>query len=429
MTSRIPAFIKKLKASDFVRNAVVMSAGSGISQFIPILVIPVLTRIYTPEEIGGLAAFIALFAIFSIVAGGRYEYAVIMPEDDRTGVRLLQIAMTLSILSGAILFVIVSLYGEPISRALGVPFLVPWLWLLPPAITAQGLFMTFSFGLNRAKSYRDISAGKVSQTGSTAIIQILTGLSGWGLAGLVIGKTAGVIISAFWLVARLIKKAPDFFVRERSHDLRSTAAEYSNYPKYNAPHAFTTNVSNNLPVILFVSFFTEAIAGFYAMAIRATLAPVQIISTATGQVLGKRLAEKKHSGDDLHAYVKKVILYFAMLGLVPFGLLFIAGPTFFGFILGSEWAITGVYARIIIPFVFLTFVTQPLSYIPLLFNQQKKAFGIYLVSLVLRMSGIFTGILMDSFYLSLALYSLTGVIVLLYHLYWYLSLCKTSSSG
>lgn len=407
----------------------IMSAGSGISQFIPILAIPILTRIYTPDEIGGLAVFIALFAILSIIAGGRYEYAVIMPDDDRTGIRLLHIAAILSILSGTVLFVITMLFGGSISSALGIPFLAPWLWLLPLAVTGQGLFMTFSFGLNRVKSYQDISAGKISQTGSTAVIQILTGLSGWGLAGLVIGKTVGVIISAFWLIARLAKKAPFFFAREHSHDLRCTALEYSNYPKYNAPHAFITNVSNNLPVILFVSFFTETIAGFYAMAIRASLAPVQIISTATGQVLGKRLAEKKHSGDDLHAYVKKVILYFSLVGLIPFGLLFIAGPTFFGLVLGSEWAITGVYVRIIIPFVFLTFVTQPLSYIPLLFEKQKKAFGIYLFSLVLRMSGIFTGILMDSFYLSLGLYSITGVIVLLYHLYWYLRLCKSPSAG
>jgi len=421
--------LKRFRSSEFIRNSAVMMTGTGIAQIIPVLIIPVLTRLYAPGEIGILAAFVSLFTIFSVIAGGRYEFGIIMPESDRSGRNLLYISGTLSVLSGLILALIVLFFGGQVARAVNAPLLEPWLWLLPVTVTAQGLFMAFSFALNRNKQYRSIATGKITQTGSTAAVQILGGVSGWGVGGLIIGKAVGVIVSAGWLITALLRKAPRFLGRLKPGEWKKTAAEFKSYPKYNAPHALVTSISSNLPVILFITFYSDAIAGFYAMAFRASYAPVQIVSAAVGQVFGKRLADKKHEGANVRAYVLKVLLHFAAIGIVPFGLLFLAGPTVFGFILGADWAVTGDYVRILIPYVYLTFITQPLSYIPLLYERQKQAFILFLFSLLLRVIAIFTGIWLDMFLVSLILYSATGVVVLLYHIYWYLSLCDTGAAG
>jgi len=425
MPARLKTVIEQFRQSDFIRHTMVMVTGTGVAQLLPVLIIPVLTRLYTPDEFGLFATFVSYFTILAIIAGARYEYAIIMPAEDRTASRLFQIAGGLSVLFGLLLFGVVFAFGTAFTDWMGVPSLSIWLWLLPLIVTAQGLFMTFSFGLNRMKAYHRIAQAKVSQSGVTAAIQILGGFWGAGLAGLIIGKVAGVCLSAFWLFASLFSKHPQFFRKESWSDLKKTAAEYKNYPKFNAPHALTNNVSNNIPVILFVTYFTETIAGLYAMAIRACYAPIQIISTAFGQVLGKKLAEIHNKNGDVRAYVKRVIGYLSLLGLIPFTLLFLAGPKVFGFILGSEWAATGDYVRILTPFVYLTFITQPLSYIPLLYDKQQKAMWIYFISLCLRLAGIFTGIWLASFYISLILYSATGVIVMLYIIYWYLAICKS----
>ena len=421
--------LKRFRSSEFIRNSAVMMTGTGIAQIIPVLIIPVLTRLYAPGEIGILAAFISLFTIFSVIAGGRYEFGIIMPESDRSGRNLLYLSGTLSVISGLILAFLVVFFGGPVASAVNAPLLEPWLWLLPVTVTAQGLFMAFSFALNRNKQYRSIAAGKVSQTGTTAVVQTLGGISGWGVGGLIIGKAAGVIISAGWLISAMLRRAPRFLGRVKPDELKKTAAEFISYPKYNAPHALVTSISGNLPVILFITFFTDAIAGFYAMAFRASYAPVQIVSAAVGQVFGKRLAEKKHEGANVRAYVIKVLLHFAAIGIVPFGLLFLAGPAVFGFILGADWTVTGDYVRILIPYVYLTFITQPLSYIPLLYDRQKTAFILFLISVLVRILAIFTGIWLDLFMVSLILYSATGVLILLYHIYWYLSLCDTGATG
>ncbi len=427
MHPRLASIIRQYRSSEFLQNSAVMMTGTGISQAIPILAIPVLTRLYAPGEIGVLATFIALFSIISVVAGGRYEFGIIMPESDRKGRQLLYLSAALSVAAGLAMAVLVVLFGSHFVSAINSPALEPWLWLLPIAITAQGLFMAFSFGLNRNKQYRSIAIGNVTHTGSTAAIQIAGGMASWGIGGLVLGKVAGVALSALWLITSLFRKAPGFLIRESAGDISKTAREFSNYPKFNAPHALITSISSNMPVILFITYFSDAIAGFYAMAFRACYAPVQIVSAAVGQVFGKRLADKKHERANVRAYVIRFLWTMAGIGVLPFGVLFLAGPLVFGFILGAEWAVTGDYVRILTPYVYLLFMTQPLSYIPLLYEKQKKALSIYLFSLALRLAAIFAGIWLNSFMVSLALYSATGVLVLLYHIYWYLSLCETGS--
>ena len=60
--------IKKLKPkSDFFRNVVTLMTGTTIAQAIPIAISPILTRIYTPEDFGLYALFIALASIIAVV--------------------------------------------------------------------------------------------------------------------------------------------------------------------------------------------------------------------------------------------------------------------------------------------------------------------------------------------------------------------------
>ncbi len=352
-----------------------------------------------------------------------------MPESDKAGSRLFQISFLLCLLTGLLVFVFVSVSGIVSSRFLDESVLGPWLWLLPVAITAQGLFMSFNFALNRYKKYQDIAIGKVSQNSTVAIVQVTGGLLGWGAGGLILGKTIGVAVSTLWLFLVALKKIPQIFIKEPFYSIKETAAEYYRYPKYNAPLAFLNSVSSNFPVILFITYFTDSIAGFYSMALRICSAPVQIISVAISQVVGKRLAEVHHENGDVRKYVIKILYYLIFIGLIPFGLLFIAGPPFFSFLLGPEWAEVGYYIRILTPYIYLNFVTQPLSYLPLLYNQQKRTLVIYSTSLILRILAIFVGIWMSAFYVSLILYSAVGIAISLYYIYWYLSICKKNTDN
>lgn len=412
--------------SVFVRNIITLVSGTGVAQLIPVIIIPVLTRLFTPAEIGIYASFVAFFQIVSVISCGRYEYAIIISPYQKEADRLTLISTSLASATGLLLFLVLVILAPALSGLFGIPQLSSWSWiiLLPVAVAAHGLFLSMTFTLNRNKQYGKIGAGKIIHTGSTGLLQILAGFRAAGFTGLIFGKVAGVVLSVFYVWWHTVDNFRNGFREFSLQRIRQTVYKYRNYPFFNAPHALTTSVSSNLPVILFIAYFSEAIAGFFAMAIRACYMPIQIISIAYGQVLGKRLAEIKNDKLPIWSFVKKNASYLFLIGLIPFGILFAVSPSLFSFVLGEEWVITGEYIRIITPWVFLSFILNPLNYIPMIFNRQRKAFIIEIIYMILRLAAIVTGAMAGSVTLSLTLYTITGVLVLAYQFHWYRQLCK-----
>ena len=66
--------------------------GTGLAQAIPIAISPILTRLYTPEEFGIFALYIAITAILTILVTGRYELAIMLPKEDEDAVNILSIS-------------------------------------------------------------------------------------------------------------------------------------------------------------------------------------------------------------------------------------------------------------------------------------------------------------------------------------------------
>ena len=88
-------FITKSK-SDFKKNVLTLMAGTTIAQAIPIAISPILTRLYSPEEFGLFALFLAIVSIFGVVATMRYEMAIVQPEKSEDAINLVFLSAIIS---------------------------------------------------------------------------------------------------------------------------------------------------------------------------------------------------------------------------------------------------------------------------------------------------------------------------------------------
>ena len=71
------------------RGMLVLATGSGIGKIIGIAAIPILTRIYAPEDFGVLAVFTALVTIHAPLVTLRYVLALPLPRHDGVAFNLL----------------------------------------------------------------------------------------------------------------------------------------------------------------------------------------------------------------------------------------------------------------------------------------------------------------------------------------------------
>ena len=55
-------------------------SGTMIAQAVPVLVSPVLTRLYSPAELGNLALFVSIINVAGTVIAGRYEMAILFAQ-------------------------------------------------------------------------------------------------------------------------------------------------------------------------------------------------------------------------------------------------------------------------------------------------------------------------------------------------------------
>jgi O-antigen/teichoic acid export membrane protein len=85
--------------SEFARNVLTLMTGTTIAQAIPIAISPILTRIYTPEDFGMFALFIAIATIFGSIANGRYELAIMLPQKDEDAINIVVLRIIIFFLS------------------------------------------------------------------------------------------------------------------------------------------------------------------------------------------------------------------------------------------------------------------------------------------------------------------------------------------
>ena len=67
--------------SEFSRNVLTLVTGTTLAQAIPVLISPILTRLYSPEDFGVYAIYFSVLMITSVVATGKYEMAIVLPKD------------------------------------------------------------------------------------------------------------------------------------------------------------------------------------------------------------------------------------------------------------------------------------------------------------------------------------------------------------
>ena len=91
--------INKLKLkSKFSLNIMTLMLGTTVAQAIPIIISPILTRIYSPEEFGLLILFMSIVSILSVIVSLRYERAIIQPLDDEDAISLVVISILFRII-------------------------------------------------------------------------------------------------------------------------------------------------------------------------------------------------------------------------------------------------------------------------------------------------------------------------------------------
>ena len=160
------------------------------------------------------------------------------------------------------------------------------------------------------------------------------------------------------------------------------AKRYKGFPKFSMWAVLANTSSQHLINILISAFFGVTTLGFYSLVQRLLGMPSALIGSSIGQVFFQQATkEKQETGRAINSFnstMKKLVI----ISLPSFGILFFIVEDLFAIMFGEEWRTAGVYAQILIPYYFISFISSPLAISMSVFEKQKQALGINIILII-----------------------------------------------
>jgi len=359
----------RLVQSDFLKHVFTLMSGTALAQIIPILASPIISRMYTPHEVGVYTAFMSLVAMLMTIATWRYDLAIVLPDEVEDARALARVATMLSTVTCALVGVGLLIAAGPISAALGSPDLKPWLAGVGVVAWAYSQVAVLSYWCNRNREYRLMGSNRVVQAVATTGSQLAGGAVALGATGLIVSALIGQFIAAgdlFWRTRRTMRYGKPVT------GLKKVLIEHKKMPLISTPTAALDSVRLNGTQLMINAFFSAAALGQFGQAWRMLQTPVGLVNASVSQVFFERLTRTPRG--QMLKIVLQSIRRSAALGVAPFFLIWLASPSLFPLVFGDQWGLAGLIAAALVPWLYMNFITSPISFLFIVVQRQGVLF-------------------------------------------------------
>lgn len=395
--------------SRFITNVLKLVSGSVIAQGLGILLVPIITRLYSPGDYGAFQVFLSISSILAVLSCLSYQLAIMLPKEEEDSANIVTLCIALvsiiSVVSGGVFILLSGWVGE----TLNTPDLSQYLIFLPVVVFLNGLFVVVNYWLSRRVRFGTLATAQVANSVSSKFVQIGTGFGSASPLGLILGLIAGYG-AALLVMLRGIREDLPLFRSVSLSRITYLAKRYRRFPLFTSWSTVANSASLQVAPLMLASFFNPAIVGFYGVAHMVVNMPMSLIGSATGQVFFQKASEEKNRTGSVKTVVQEVHQRLVSIGIFPILILMIIGEELFALVLGAQWGTAGVYARILAPWLLLVFIASPLSTIFSVLERQTVDFSFNFLILFSRIAVLYIGGIYGDPVVALVLFSLTGVI-------------------
>lgn len=350
-------------------DAALLALGAGAGQAVVLALSPLLTRLFSAQDIGVLGVFSALVAVLSVIATLGYDQAIIGartgPEAIRyVGAALLS-ALALCALLPPVIWLALALTGNAPAAPWPMAFLVG-LGTMPAIVTtaAQGWYI-------RRRAIKMVSAGSFVNMSSRTVIQIGSGPLNAGIVGLIGGEIVGRVLAILVLDRHGIALRALRFAWRYPRAVWKQMMRGRAFALYQMPSSALDTALVWLPLPLVAFVYGAEWAGIVTLVQRIGTAPASLIGQSVVQIYHQRAAHYVHTNRPALLRLTVLVFVAALAAFLPIWLVLLAyGGPIFSFVFGAQWTGAGVVAAIWAPLVLLQIFSQVASRMLILVHRQ-----------------------------------------------------------
>lgn len=402
--------------SNFIANVLKLVSGSVASQVLSILLVPIITRIYSPDDFGIFQLFLSVSGILVIFSTFSYQFAIMLPKTEEDSANVAFLCLILVTLISLLTALAVFFLPQDVEYILNAPGISKYLIYLAPIIFLNGLFFVQNYWLSRKTRFGVIAGSRISNTLSTKVFQLAIPLWNVSPLGLIAGYVAGFGVADI-VMLKGVKKDLEIFKKVSLKKMKDVAIRYKSFPLFSSWSTLANTISPQVPTFLLSYFYGTSVVGYYALANQVVNMPMGIVGAAIGQVFFQKISEVKNGNEkgDMKQIVEEVYKKLISTGIFPMLILLILGEEIFTFAFGKNWAVSGTYVRILVPWIFLVYLSSPISTLYTVFEKQGVWLTFSIILLVSRVVALFIGGTYGSPEFALGFFSFTGIVFWLWN--------------
>ncbi|MEH6387212.1 MAG: lipopolysaccharide biosynthesis protein [Pseudomonas profundi] len=380
-----------------LRNIVAVITGTAGAQALTMVFMPIVARLYGPESYGVLGVFMGLVMMVVPIAALTFPMAIALARKDAEALALCRLSLWVAAALSFGSAVVLSIFGTPLANRIGVEEAAPYLMLLPVVMFFGGALETAQQWLFRKQLFHVTAKIAVLHSLTHNLVRCAGGLIYASPAVLVTTTAIGSFLHGSMLFAAIRRWSTDRKLEEEPKPSAWTAAElvrtYKQFPLFRAPQMFINAISQNLPTLMLAAYFGAAAAGYFALCRQTLSMPTHLVGKSVADVYYPKLTRAIQQHDRITGMLIRAVAGLAVVGLIPFGMVFCFGPWLFSVVFGAAWEEAGEFARWLALAEYAIFISRPCTVAFPALSIQGLGLAVEIASTGLRIVALLIGAL------------------------------------
>lgn len=353
---------------DFKKNVLKLVASISFAQLIPIIITPILTQYFSPNQFGIYGLYVSVCSILAIIAAGRYDVAIMLPKNKSDSNNILALSLSIAFIFSILCYSILNIFHSHLFFSIESDFLKKYYFIFPISIFLISINQSVILWLNREKQYSKIATQNILKSSTNSFSSLLLGFQNI-ISGLIIGHIVSLVSISLWNIRCLINNynVNDINLKR----LRKNFNKYIDFFKFSTISNLFNSLSNIGMTTIIVIFFGPKIAGLYFLAEKIIVVPISLLTTSISQVYFEKASKLFYVNKLKLLYLTNKIQRNIFLILLPFLIILSAFGEFIFGIFGSQWIGAGIILKYFSVFILFKCTYSPISHIGDILNKQK----------------------------------------------------------
>jgi O-antigen/teichoic acid export membrane protein len=332
--------------SAFARNVLRLFAANATAQVLTFAAYPILTRLYSPEQLGILSSVLFATMLLTPASTLRYEIAVPLARTEAEAGSLL--ALSLAVIAATSMLIAAVLALLPPSMLDRIGPAAPYRMFLPLSLLAFSVYGVLTYEATRLGRYEEIAKTRISQALVGPIIQILLGAAGGGTVGLLTGFAIGLSSGSIALWRRLVLRT-SLLVGVSVRSVIEAAKKHRRFALFSSWAGILLAGSSSLGNVVFTALYGAAVGGYLFLGDRVLMQPLRVSGNAFLQVfVGEAAGMMTRNPAELPRLFLGVLWKQAAVSAIWLGAVYLCGRFALPIVFGHAWGPAARYIDVML---------------------------------------------------------------------------------